>query len=325
MSQQAKLLAYSQGPFQKPLATLECRYPKFIHAEALTHRILEIQPNLHVSLMVPDGLMYDQNLSRNASSSRAIPVKRLIEDVLSDPVIPMVFGKNQSGMAARQNFEGAEAQEAKRLWLQARDAAVLHAQKLSDFGVHKQIVNRIIEPFCHIKVVITGTEWNNFFGLRMHKDAQPEICDLATQMYDLMQRRQPKPLAMGEWHLPYIEDYDWDKADEYARKDRITRDIPQHTELLEIVKKVSVARCARTSYNNFEGKISTIEEDIKLYDFLVVAVPLHASPAEHQATPDILFQSYVCNSPSWNEPSKHGNLMGYLQLRKLLPNECIPG
>lgn len=325
MSQQAKLLAYSQGPFQKPLVTFECRYPKFIHAEALTHRILEIQPNLHVSLMVPDGLMYDQNLSRNASSSRAIPVKRLIEDVLSDPVIPMVFGKNQSGMAARQNFEGAEAQEAKRLWLQARDAAVLHAQKLSDLGVHKQIVNRIIEPFCHIKVVITGTEWNNFFALRIHKDAQPEICDLATQMESLLRSNTPKPLKMGEWHLPYVHAWDWDKADEYARKNRSTRDIPQDAELLEILKKVSVARCARTSYNNFEGKVSSIEEDIKLYEFLVVAVPLHASPAEHQATPDSLFQSYMCNNSTFQQPHLHGNLKGYLQLRKLLPNECVPG
>lgn len=328
MSQNAQILAYSQGPYQKPLITFEARYPKFIHAEALTHRILEIQPNLHVSIMIPDGLMYDQNLSRNASSSRAIPVRRLIEDVQRDPVIPMVFGKNQPGMQAGSNLEGAALLQAKRTWLAAMQSAVIHAQELAEQGVHKQIVNRIIEPYSHIKVVITGTEWNNFFGLRMHKDAQPEICDLATKMYDLMQSAQPKKLLMGEWHLPYIEDPDWDNADIYARKERITRDIPQRDELLKILQKVSVARCARTSYRTHEGKISLIEDDIRLFETLIVAVPLHASPAEHQATPDSLFgtpEALERGRGHWVAPHQHGNLQGYIQLRKLYPNESIPG
>lgn len=328
MTQSAKILAYSQGPYQKPLISFEARYPKFIHAEALTHRILEIQPDLHVSIMIPDGVMYDQNLSRNASSSRAIPVKRLIEDVVQDPVIPIKFGKNMSGMQAQEYFEGEALRKVKGIWIRACYSAIRHAQEMAEVNAHKQHVNRIIEPYCHIKVVITGTEWNNFFGLRMHKDAQPEICDLATKMYDLMQSAQPKKLLMGEWHLPYIESSDWDAAYIFAKKDRITRDQPGDEELIKILQKVSVARCARTSYMTHEGKISLIEDDVKLFEMLMVAVPLHASPAEHQATPDALFgtpEALERGRGHWVAPHQHGNLKGYIQLRKLYPNESIPG
>jgi hypothetical protein len=327
MTQSAEILAYSQGPYQKPLLTFEARYPKFIHAEALTHRILEIQPSLHVSIMIPDGLMYDQNLSRNASSSRAIPVKRLIDDVIKDPVIPIRFGKNRPGMQASEDFAGQELFEVRKIWLAACQSAVSFAQKLSEMGVHKQIVNRIIEPFSHIKVVITGTEWNNFFALRSHKDAQPEIFDLSNKMQNLMMYAKPKKLALGEWHLPYIEDPDWDAAYVYAKKDRITRDQPSDAELTKLLQKVSVARCARTSFRTHEGKVSLVEDDIKLFEALMVAVPLHASPAEHQATPDSITSPIEgpVGSWEWDNKEKHGNLQGYVQLRKLYPNEAVPG
>lgn len=279
MPQLVELLAYSRGPHSKPVATFRLRYPRFVHAELMTHRVL----------------------SRNASSSRAVPVKRLIDDVIRDPVFPMHWGKNQPGMQAREELEGEALELAKRAWLLARDEAVNAAHRMINAGAHKQFANRVLEPFSHINVICTGTDWANFFALRCHPDAQPEIRDLAEKMRALLETNEPKLLQSGEWHLPLVDPEDWNHGD------------------LEVMKKVSVARCARVSYFTFDGKRSTVEDDVKLYDKLLGSEPLHSSPAEHQCTPD----SWLDHG--WCDPSFHGNLMGWIQLRKLLPNECVWG
>ena len=296
----AKVLADSVGTHGAPrLITLQLRYPKFIHGEFMTHRMF----------------------SRNASSSRAIPVERLIRDVIEDPVYPSFWGANQKGMQADaecnvplqlqapddsefwKDPDNTDAQlrhcamSRTEAWDEARDRAVHMARTFAKAGYHKQIVNRLLEPFCHINVVVTATHWSNFFALRCHRDAQPEMRMLAEAMRDAIDRSAPRGLVHG-WHLPYV----------YPDEEGDT------TTLI----KLSVARCARVSYLTQEGKTPSREEDLALYDRLVSSVPLHASPCEHQATPDLRMAGYG----RWENPSLHGNLLGWRQYRKTLPGEC---
>jgi hypothetical protein len=202
----AKIIADSVSPQQVRLTTIQLRYPRFIHAEFMTHRVF----------------------SRNASSSRAIPVDRLIKDVMEDPAMPIYWGKNQKGMQAEQecdtpvqygiiprsNHIGAWNEAAyitnEEAWLKARDNAVGMARAFTQAGYHKQIVNRLLEPFCHINVVVTATEWSNFFALRDHEGAQPEIRELAQWMKEAMKRSTPHRLEPGDWHVPYLTEEEGD-------------------------------------------------------------------------------------------------------------------
>lgn len=302
----AKVIADSIGPESPQLTTLQLRYPKCIHGEFMTHRVF----------------------SRNASSSRAIPVERLIKDVMEDPYIPVHWGKNQRGMQASEECNervrtfyfdhvDGESWTNEKAWLKARDNAVAMAQAFADAGYHKQIVNRLIEPWCHINVVVTATEWTNFFALRDHTDAQPEIQMLARAMKKAMAESKPRLLKPGEWHLPYVEPLEEDRA--MSAYDRTGDALKQ---AWKMATKVSVARCARVSYLTQEGKIPSISEDLALYDKLISSVPLHASPAEHQATPDEWLINHNFGMGAWFKPELHGNLQGWVQYRKTLPGEC---
>jgi thymidylate synthase ThyX len=269
------------------LSTLQLRYPKFIHAEFMTHRVF----------------------SRNASSSRAIPVERLIKDVMNDPAYPTSFGRNKRGMQAGEEidelieYDGLGKLSCREVWDLAREDAVGSAKIFARAGVHKQVVNRLLEPFCHINVVVTATEWDNFLALRCHPDAQPEMQDLAMKMREALNASDPQLLRQGEWHLPYAPSDDG--CGHKIKWDEILDNVV-------IAIQVSVARCARVSYLTQDGRIPTIEEDLALYDRLVGSRPLHASPAEHQATPD----------PMEERPDLHGNLRGWCQFRKMLSWEC---
>ena len=293
----AKIIADSISPKGIRLTTMQLRYPKFIHGEFMTHRMF----------------------SRNASSSRAIPVERMIEDVMRDPAMPVFWGKNQAGMQAREELLPGDIRAAKHQWLIAREDAVSGARRMHELGVHKQIVNRIIEPWLHINVVVTATEWANFYALRRHPDAQPEIKALADAMWEAQQASTPERLQPGQWHLPYFD----------LRKDvnllptRPEGDVTPWSDWFNTLAiKVSVARCARVSYLTHDGKQPNVEEDLKLHDRLVGSTPLHASPAEHQATPDDMH--YVEGAwLDWRTPREHGNLRGWRQYRKMLPNENV--
>lgn len=286
----AKIIADSISPQDIRLTTMQLRYPKCIHSEFMTHRMF----------------------SRNASSSRAIPVERLIKDIMEDPYIPIHWGKNQRGMTA--NVECNELVNNPRAqlmlltreesWLRARDNAVSMACAFAKAGYHKQIINRLIEPWCHINVVITATDWSNFFALRDHGDAMPEIQALAQAMKKAMAESTPKLLKPGQWHTPYVD---------HGYSENFPEGI-----------KCSVARCARVSYLTQEGKEPSVKEDLALYERLVAGIPIHASPCEHQATPDI----YDFGGPigemteDWKKPQLHGNLRGWIQFRKTLKGEC---
>ncbi len=313
MTIEAKVIADSIGPKSRRLTTLQLKYPRFIHAEFMTHR----------------------HFSRNASSSRAIPVEKQIEMLLEDTAMPIHWGMNQSGMQAERESDapvyvpypmageggsisvGRSAHTAQGAWYAARDRAVEVARSFVEAGYHKQVVNRILEPFSHISVVCTSSQYDNFFSLRRHKDAQPEIKALADAMHAAMEASTPRMLSNGEWHLPYVTDKERQYAD--SAENVQYSDVPiSHDDLI----KASVARCARVSYLTHDGKKPSMEADLKLYDRLVGMVPLHASPAEHQATPDeVIFNQ--AELPAYKNTHLAGNLQGgWIQYRKTLPGEC---
>ncbi len=294
------------------ITTFELVYPRFIHSEFMTHRVF----------------------NRNASSSRAIPTSKFIEQVRNEPVMPSHWGKNQKGMQAEEELTPMEIVDATFAWQQAATSAAIYAEILRRGQVHKQIVNRILEPFTHIRVVVTSTSWANFYGLRDHKDAQPEIRELAQAMRKAHNESVPSKLMQGHWHMPYITANDRFAAYDFCKYQRITRDEPSGEEMYGLLLKVSAARCARASYNNFEGRLSTIEEDLGLFAKLVENQPIHASPTEHQATPMLFGDKFINNQNplTWEQGVTSmdregklysGNLLDFIQFRKLIPGETI--
>ena len=280
----AKSVLASVSPDGVRIDTLLLRYPRFIHAEFMTHR----------------------QFSRNASSSRAIPVERLIADVERDPVFPSFWGKNQPGMQSREELEGEDKSMASSEWMDARDRAVQSAKALARIGAHKQIVNRILEPFAHINVVVTATEWDNFFALRIHEDAQPEIKVLAESIRDAMDGANVQKLDYGQWHLPFVSKEE-------------TRSEGGLTDPSSNLRVVSAARCARTSYKTHDGRVSTLEEDIALGERLTKSRPFHASPFEHQAMPDMkVVEEAESDHKEWLEPEKHRNFTDWTQNRAFM-------
>lgn len=262
---EAKVIADSiNGKHETRLTTLQLRYPRFIHAEFMTHRMF----------------------SRNASSSRAIPVRKMIEQVRKDPAMPVHWGKNQPGMQAREWLEEPFLSGTKTEWLNAANAAAEIAEEMERNGAHKQIVNRILEPFQFIHVVVSATEWANFFELRCHEDAQPEIHMLATMMREAIKASTPivrYPLGnsnIGSWHLPYVTD---GERELYS---------------LSALIKMSAARCARVSYLTHDGSKPDPMRDLELYERLVGSRPIHASPTEHQAYANN-YRDFIKNFRGW--------------------------
>jgi thymidylate synthase ThyX len=285
MTISAQVIADSISPAGIRLTTFQLRYPRFIHSELMTHRVF----------------------SRNASSSRAIPVERMIADLRRELAQPVFWGSNKPGMQAGAELTGEVLDQVKAWWREGAEAVIPIVEKMVAAGLHKQVANRMLEPWAHINVVVTATDYQNWWALRRHEDAQPEIKVLADAMFEERINSTPRLREPGYWHLPYV------RADECLLD-------------LELQKKISVARCARVSYLTHDGRQTTTEEDIQLYDRLVGSHPLHASPAEHQATPDLELGGAPQNhSDNWSEPELHGNFRGWIQLRKTLPGEFTPG
>lgn len=300
----AKVILDSVSRQEHRPTSFELVYPKFIHGEFMTHRVF----------------------SRNASSSRAIPTEKLLEEVRTDALRagPVFWGKNQKGMQAVEEFVGGDLDLVQYLWRKAALRAVDAAEAMMKAGAHKQIVNRILEPYCHINVVCTATEFDNFFGLRLHKDAQPEAQALARAMWEARKASTPRRLGPHEWHLPYIDEEAHMAILAYSG-------VGNGGIALDTAIRVSVARCARVSYKSFEtGRVSQIKEDMDLFQRLVGSQPIHASPAEHQAKPDTQYvppEGTYKGAPShvWHNPHEHGNLVGWRQFRKMIPREnCAP-
>ena len=264
--------------------------------------------------------------SRNASSSRAIPTGRMINSVRNDPAMPINWGKNKSGMQADE--ETIHKPLAITTWEIAAEDAANHAGTLSEeCALHKQVANRLLEPFLHIKVIVTATEWDNFFSLRAHSCAQPEIQELARVMKEAMMNSTPRDLGIGEWHLPYVEFKDFEDntfGNEYLPIGKINHDLHGVLTTNQAIK-CSVARCARVSYLNHDNSTPDINNDINLADRLLKDG--HMSPFEHQATPMKYPEGYDISCLEYESGITHmdrygslwsGNFRGWRQYRHLI-------
>lgn len=261
----ADIICDSLAPCGKRLTTFLLVYPRFIHCEVMTHRAL----------------------SRNAASSRAIPVEKMIRMIKENHAKPIYWGKNQKGMQATEELGPQKQEDAERIWWNLCRYAIVGAESLIRLGAHKQIANRVLEPYAHMTTVMSATEWDNFFALRAHPEAQPEFQCLARKMLKAYVNGQPKRLKYGEWHLPF-------------------GDKELHDNLrIEEKLMISVARCARTSYLNFDGQIE-FGKDYVLHDDLLESG--HMSPFEHQGRAEV-------------SPVRSGNFVGFIQYRKMIPNE----
>lgn len=238
-----KIIEDSINPYNDiRLTTFQLRYPRFFHSEVMTHRVF----------------------SRNASSSRAIPILTFLKQVWSDPAMPIHWGANQPGMKAREELSGIKKWLARKTWTLTGKIVCAFVWGINKVASpHKQTFNRLLEPWQYINVILTATEYDNWFELRDHPDAQPEIADLAQTMKKAMDDSKP---VKRRHHLPYITD----------------EEIVTYS--LEDCFKMSTARCARVSYLTHDGKAPSYEKDIALHDALVMSIPRHSSPAEHPAT-----------------------------------------
>lgn len=278
---ESKLIKFSKHPLPgyPSIATFELVYPRFIHSELMTHRVL----------------------SRNAASSRAIPIEAVIKAVRSNPATPSHWGKNQSSMQAVAELTDVELQLAKDEWIEAANSAANHSARLAKIGCHKQIANRVTEPFVWMKTLVTATSDNlqNFFWLRYHKDAQPEFQILAARMHDELEHasrcEEFAVLGEGEWHAPYV--------------------IPRPSRRNSVVEsdlRISASCSAQVSYRKLDD---TLEKANNIFARLVESWPVHASPLEHQARPIVSPHPRFWHTKKWrNErgisgirfPSPHG-------------------
>ena len=305
MSFDVKVLADSRSPEGFRLTTVEATFPRFILAEFNTHRVF----------------------SRNSASSRAIPIAKQIRRVLEHPYVPIEFGSNQPGMQAGPPLTGEAEQTAEQEWLRARDDAVRRVLALMTspeeaatetdllacferadairqedgprenwLNVHKQVVNRLLEPFMWHTVIVTATDWDNFWNLRCHADAQPEIKRIAEMMRTEIEASVPAELDWDDWHLPLVRPEDRDEVSS-----------------LEDLIKVSAGRCARVSYLTHTGK-RDLNADIGLHDRLLSSG--HMSPMEHPARP---LSRFELKRSEWS-----GNFRGWYSHRKSIPDESNP-
>ena len=313
-----KVVCDSVSEAGKRITTLECSYPRLIHSELKTHRML----------------------STNSASSRAIPFKKMVEQLQG---IPVRFGAARSGMqdmgeeyTAQVFYTDANDDDCgyrgtpQEAWDGAKSMAIWAAEGFYEAGYAKQIYNRLLEPFQTIKTVVTATEWDNFFHLRLDDAADPTIQELAKCMKQAMDDSKPKLLKVGHYHLPYVttsEDYAEDPYQVYMIYDG---DFLQLLTLDDAIK-VSCARCAAVSFRNTDYGL---DRCIEVYERLVNSDRVHGSAMEHIATPipeDMGGFLYSKECPeSWPAGVSHldknnnlwsGNFSGWLQYRKTIPNE----
>lgn len=256
------------------ITTFELMYWRSIHSELMTHRVF----------------------SRSARSSRAVPIEKMIDQVAHNPWGPKHWTKNCKGMQAQEEITDPKILNAvKSVWEQTAKTNALLAKGFTQLGLHKQDTNRILEPYTYISVVLTATDFDNFFTLRCSPMAQPEMQDLANAMKKAYEESEPKKLKENEWHLPYLSEEDLKEIE--------SKNFPFEFDKWEFKLGVSAARCARVSYKAFDGT-TDLQKDFDLFQHL--RKNKHLSPMEHQATPDYRLDS----KRMW------GNLNGFKQFRK---------
>ena len=291
--QSVKIIKDSINPRGTRITTFELVYGRIVHSEILTHRVF----------------------SRNSASSRAIPVSSMLDYIETNPAEPVHWGKNQPGMQADTELEPQAKARVQSLWHTACKEALMLSKRMFNEGAHKQVANRITEPFQHMKVVLTSTDFGNFFWLRDHKDADPTLAKLAGAMLDAFIESKPVQLDYGDWHLPYI-----DTKKEQGKV--ATYFIDGEEVYLDEAKMISASCCAQVSYRKQDVSLEKAKD---IYKRLIESTPVHSSPVEHIA---LCFDS----SYYWPEGTTHrdkqgtyysGNFKDWIQLRQLIPNNVF--
>lgn len=270
------------------ITTVEMEYPRFIHAELMTHRVF----------------------SRNSASSRAIPAKKVREQVWNNPELPIHWGENQRGMQASRELTGLKRLLARTFWRGASKAACTLHWAMEKVGLHKQASNRILESYQTMKVLVTSTEWANFLWLRDHEDAQPEIRELAVQLDSALNNSNPTTLGYKDWHLPYVTDE------------------MKATLSLDDQLAVSVSCCAQVSYRMLDVSLG---KAYRIMESLTSGSRVHASPFEHQATPIPSFQRLTKTKAKrlgvthvdMDDQRWSGNFKGWIQHRQLIKGHVV--
>ena len=325
----AKVIADSINETGQRLTTFELEFPRLILSECNTHGAIE----------------------KNTSSSRAIPVSKMLDHILEQNLKPIYFGSKKSGMQAGNELTDEELDFVKCVWGSSLESAVEYAEMLDKAGVAKEVTNRITEPYQLIKAVWSATDWENWFNLRLEKDADPNICMLAYKMYEAMSKSVPVLLKKGEYHLPYVGKYDipvaysdlggyeYETGYNVFYYDKERYHTIEHCLTLEEAIKYSVASCAQVSYRS-EGM--TLDKAEKIWNMLVKSEVVHASPLTHVATPiskeieiensdyqTIGFINRIGNPSTWEEGVTHmrrdgtlcsGRFAGFIQQRHLIEN-----
>jgi hypothetical protein len=279
------------------VTTLELEYPRIIHSEMMTHR----------------------EFSRNAASSRAIPVKTMINTIRKNMFVPVYWGKNQSGMQAKEELTGVRRFLAKSLWIIGGHINLLGATLLNAVGVHKQLANRNLEYISYMKTIITSTSFDNFLELRDHEDAQPEIQDVAKKLrYALTDVDRGsddrnkgsndvyrKELNEGEWHTPYVDSC-------RTQSGKLLYIVEGKYIDVETAKKVSVSCIAQVSYRNAN---TSKDKALEIFNKLAISTPIHASPFESVLTPISAFSTAGVTALSISGHRLSGNSKGWSQYR----------
>lgn len=296
------------------IATMKVVMPRYILAEFNTHRVF----------------------SRNSASSRAIPFAKMVKSVKENPFVPIAWQKDHKGMQGTKYFttkdqialphptlrqvSDVDAPTAfTELWSRVREEDILHAEFLNRKGLTKQMANRRLEADMYHTVLITATEFENFFNLRCPQYAMSDVADtfykskkslmakhgpgfallsevdwlqmnkgqadihmmaLAEAMYDCYNEAEFKELQPGNWHLPFGDQIDGNEL--IAAYEKEFGSVGPHTGNLYhfLIKRICIARCARLSYETL-GDTPKIDfiSDLKLFEGL--SKNGHFSPFEH--------------------------------------------
>lgn len=296
-----KIIKDSIGPCGKRAITMEVTYWRAIHSEMMTHRMF----------------------SRNAASSRAIPFYRekngsVIENCTYSKIkdsgfVPEFLGSEKPGMQSGSELSGDDRDNALELIDAMRKFCLVKCKDLHLLGLHKSIINRYLEPWSYITVLITATEWNNFFRLRCHPAAEKHFQKIARMMKDAIDTSVPMVLQENDWHLPYIDT-------PILIRQHLENNNDLDFDWTEGVRRISAARCARLSYLTHNG-VRDFDEDLKLFEKLIepkredgsLDDAIHASPLEH------VLQAK--DNPGY----RSGNVFGWRQYRGFFPKENMVG
>lgn len=301
MSFNAQILADSLSPQGDRITTMKITFPRMVLAEFNTHRMF----------------------SRNSASSRAIPFAKMVQSVKDNPFVPIAWQKDHKGMQGTEYFTRVgEILYAEHKWRIALSFIIGVLKMLNKFKVTKQLCNRLLEPFMWHTVIVTATEWENFFKLRCpryetkfgtfysKKDARNAEIDITDRNPNIEILESPDlndtlgwlqiNSSQAEIHIQAIAELMWDAMNESTPKqlqpgewhipfgDNIDIDWCndkmqfRNGTIEDLMVEIATARCARISYETL-GDDPKIDYEADIRLHDMLLESGHMSPFEHCA------------------------------------------